>query len=74
MAPITLYVCVCINVGFGPSFSKHAYDIQEMVVPVSNKGMVLFLLIVTGKFAAYFILLIFTSISLSVHDNHSESK
>ena len=34
------------------SLSKHAYDIQEMVVPVSNKDIILLLLIVTRKFVA----------------------
>ena len=54
--------------------SKHVFDIQEMVAPMSNKDMVLFLLIITGKFATYFVLLNLTSIILSVHDSHSESK
>ena len=54
--------------------SKHAFDMQEMVAPVSNREMVLLLLIVTGKFAAYFLLLNLTSIILSAHDSHSESE
>ena len=33
----------------------------------------LFLLMVTGKFVAYFILLSVTSINSPVHDSHSES-
>ena len=53
--------------------SKHTFDIQEIVAPVSNREMVLFLLIVTGKFTAYFILLNLTSIIASAHDSHSES-
>ena len=73
-APFTLYVCVCSNVGLGSSLSKHAFDIQEMIVPVSNKDMALFLLIVTGKFAAYFIFLNLTSIISSGHDTHSKPK
>ena len=47
---------------------------QEMVAPVSNREMVLFLLIVTGKFAAYFILPNLTSIISSACDSHSESE
>ena len=46
---------------------------QEMVAPVSNREMVLLLLIVTGKFAVFFILLYLTSIISSAHDSHSES-
>ena len=64
---------VCTNVGFGCSLSKHAFDTQEIVAPVSNREILLFLLIVTGKFAAYFMLLNLTSIILSAHDSHSES-
>ena len=45
----------------------------EMVAPVSNREMVLMLLIVTGKFAAYFILLNLTSIISSADDSHTES-
>ena len=45
-----------------------------MVAPVSSKDMVLFLLIVTGKFVTYFVLLNVTSIILSSHDSHPESK
>ena len=48
LVPFTLYVYVCINVSLASSLSKHTFDIQEMVVPVSNKDMVLFLLISTG--------------------------
>ena len=44
-----------------------------MGAPVSNREMVLLVLIMTGKFAAYFILLSLTSIILSVCDSHSES-
>ena len=57
-----------------PSLSKHAFDMQEMVAPVSNKDMVLFLLIVTGKSAAYFVLLNLTSIISSACASHSESE
>ena len=73
-APFTLYVCVCINVGLGSSLSKHPFDIHEMAVPVSNKDMVLFLLVVTGKFVIHFILLNLTSIILFACDSHSKSK
>ena len=55
-APLTLYVCVCVSVGFGSRLSKHAFDMEEMVAHVSNKNIVLFLLIVTRKFGAYFVL------------------
>ena len=74
LAPLTLYVCVCVNVGFGSSLSKHVFDIQEMVVPVSNKDIVLLLLTVTGKFAAYFVLLNFSSIIPFSCVSHSESE
>ena len=46
---------------------------QEMVVPVSNRKMVLLLLTVTQKFAAYFIFLNLTSIILLAHASHFES-
>ena len=46
---------------------------QKMVAPVSNREMVLLLLIVTGKFAACFILFILTSIISLACDSHSES-
>ena len=46
---------------------------QEMVAPMSNREMALLLLTVTGKFAAYFILLNLTSIILPAHDSHSVS-
>ena len=73
-APLTLYMCVCVSVGLGSSLSKHVFDIQEMVVPVSNKDIVLLLLIVTRKFAVYFMLLNLTSIILFSLASHSESK
>ena len=57
----------------GCNLSKHDFDMQEMVAPVSNRQMVLLLVIVTGKFAAYFILHNFISIILSVHDSHLAS-
>ena len=53
--------------------SKHAFDTQEMVAPVSNKDIVLLLLTVTGIFTA-FLLLNITSIILFSFDSHSESK
>ena len=73
LAPFTLYVFVCTNFGFGCRLLKHSLDIHEIVAPVSNTDIVLFLLIVTGKFAAYFMLLNLTSITSSVHDSHSKS-
>ena len=73
LALFTLYVSVCTNVGFGCSLSKQAFDIEEIVAPVSNRDMALFLLIVTGQFAAYFMLLNLTSIVSSACDSHSES-
>ena len=48
ITPLTLYVCVCVSYGLGSSLSKHAFHIQEMVAPVSNKDVVSLLLIVTG--------------------------
>ena len=51
---------------------KTCFDIQEMVAPVSNREMVVLLLIGTGKFPTYFILLNLTSIISSAHDGHSE--
>ena len=65
---------VCIDTGLGSNLSKHVFYILEMVVPVSNREMVILLLIVTGKFAAYFILLSLTSMILSAHHSHSESE
>ena len=72
-APLILYIFVCTNVGLGYSLSKHAFNIHKIVTSVSNRDIVLFLLIVTGKFMAYFMLLNMTSIILSVCDSHSES-
>ena len=54
--------------------SKHTFDKQEMVVPVSNKDTVLVLSIVTGKFVAYFVLLNLTLIISFSFDIHSKSK
>ena len=73
LAQFTLYIFVCTNVGLGCSLSKHTFDIQEIVAPVSNREMMFFLLIVTGKFAAYFILLSLTSVIKSACISHSES-
>ena len=61
MLPVVTYMCVCVSVGLGSSLSKHDFDIQEMVAPVSKKDIVSLLLIVTVKFAAYFVLLNLTS-------------
>ena len=57
----------------GCSLLKHAFDIHEIVAPVSDRDIVLFLLIVTGKFMAYFMLPHLTLMILSVHDSHAES-
>ena len=46
---------------------------QEMMAPVSNRERVLLLLIVTGKFAAYFILLNLTSMIPLACASQSES-
>ena len=73
LAPFTLYICVCTNVGLDCSLLKHASDTHEIVTPVSNRDIVVFVLIVTGKFMAYFMLLNLTLIILSVHDSHSKS-
>ena len=73
LAQFTLYIFVCTKVHLGCSLLKHALDIHEIVVPVSNRDIVLFLLIVTRKFMAYFMLVNLTSIISSVHDSHSES-
>ena len=35
-APFTLYTFVCTNVGWGCSLMKHAFDIHEIVAPVSE--------------------------------------
>ena len=72
-APFTLYIFVCTNVDLCHNLSKHVFDIHETVVPVSNIYIVLFLLIDTGKFVAYFMLLNLISIISLVCDNHSES-
>ena len=69
----TLYIFVCTNFGLGCILSKHALGIHEIVVPVSNRDIVLFLLIVRGKFTAYFMMLNLTLIISSVCNSHSES-
>ena len=61
LAPFTLYLCVCTNAGLSWSLLKHSFYIQEIVAPVSNREIVLFLLTVTGKFTAYLTLLSLTS-------------
>ena len=73
-APLTLYVCVCVNVSLGSSLSKHVFDIHEMVVPLSNKEIFVLLLTVTRKFAKYLVLLNLTSIISFSFDIHSESE
>ena len=74
LAPFTLHVCICTNATLDCSLSKHALDIQKMVAPVSNRERVLFLLIMTRNFAAYFILLSLILIISTAHDSHSESE
>ena len=74
MALLTLYAFVCTKVGLGCSLSKHALDIHEIAAPLSNRDIVLFLLIVTRKFVAYFMLLNLTSIISSVHDSQSDEE
>ena len=74
LAPLTLYVYVCISLSLGSNLSKHVFNIQGMVVPVSNKDIASLLLIVTGKFVAYFVLPNLTSVILFSLDSHSESK
>ena len=61
LKPFTLYVCVFISVVLGSISSKHDFDIPDIVVPVSNKDFLL-LLILTGNFMAYFVLLNLTLI------------
>ena len=65
---------VCVSLGLGSTLSKHAFDIQEMVVPESNRHIVSLSLIVTGKSVVYFVLLNLTSVSLFSLDSHSESE
>ena len=73
LAPFILYIFVCTNFGLGCRLLNHALDIHEIVAPVLNRDIMLFLIMVTGKFVAYFMLLNFISIISSVHDSHSES-
>ena len=72
-ALFTLYICVCTNFGLGCSLLNRALDTREIVAPVSNRDIVLFLLMVTGEFMVYFMLLNMTLIISSVCDSHSES-
>ena len=62
------------SVGLGSSLSKYAFDIQDIVAPVSNKDIVFVLLIVTEKFVACFVLLNLNSVISFCHDSHSESE
>ena len=72
LPPFTLYMLAWTNSGSGCNLLKHTFDTQDMVASVSNREMALLLLVITGKFAAYFILLNLTSIISSVHDSQSE--
>ena len=49
-ALFTLCIYLCTNFDLGCSLLKHALDIHEIVAPVSNRDIVLFLLIVIGQF------------------------
>ena len=72
-ALFTLFIFVCTSFGLGCSLLKHALDIHEMVASLSNRDIVLFLLMITGKFVAYLMLLNLALIISSVSDSHSES-
>ena len=74
LAPFTLSIFVCTNIGLGCSLSKHALDMHGIVAPALNRDIVWILFIVRGKFMANIMLLKLTSVILSsVHDSHSES-
>ena len=68
-----MYVCVAVNGGLGCNLSKHAFDMQEIVAPVSNKNTA-WLLILTGKLVAYLVSLSLTSIISCTEDSYSESE
>ena len=70
-APFTLYVHVAVNRSLRSSLPKHAFDMQEIVAPVSKKDTVWLLLILTGKLAAYLVSL---SLTWLFHFSHSESE
>ena len=53
--PFTLYGCFVINLG--SNLSKHVFIMQEIVTPVLNKNTIWLLLTLTGKLAAYLLLL-----------------
>ena len=73
-APFTLYV-YCVNKGgLGFSLSKQVFDMQDIVLPVSNKNTVWLLLTLTGKLAAYLLSLSFTSIISWFCNIHSQSE
>ena len=62
----------CTNICLGCSLSKKVFDIHEIVAPASNRDIVLFIFIATGKSVAYFMLLNLISIISSVCDSLSE--
>ena len=52
-APFSLCAYFVINRGLKYSWSKHAFDMQEIVAPVSNNDTIWLLLTLTGKLAEY---------------------
>ena len=67
-------LCFVTSGGLGSSLSKHAFDMQDIVAPVSNNDFVWLLLTLTGKLAAYLLLLSLTSIISRSLDSYSESE
>ena len=53
LAQFTLFVFVLTNLDLGCSLPRHDLEIHERVAPASNRDIVLFLLMVTGKFMSY---------------------
>ena len=70
--PFTLYGCFIINWGLGFNLSKHAFNMQKITAHVLNKDTAWLLLTLTGKLAAYLLLLSLTSIILCSLDSHLE--
>ena len=69
---LCIYLFVCTNVGLHCSLLKLVLDIHEIVASVSNRDKVFFLIIVTGKCVAYFMLLNLTLIISLVYGSHYE--
>ena len=61
-----------MSFGWGWSLLKHDLDKHEIVAPVSNKDIALLSVMVTGKFATYFMLLMVTLTTSPVNASHSE--